>query len=171
MITMDTQILGDFNAHHSTWYSSSTDTRGTLFEYMISGSNFGILNWDSPTRLPGNANPFYPDVLLASASLITSINWQTKTNLGSDHLPILISLQMGFTINPIPYTTSYQLKLKEGKLGPITQGHRGQTEKKKASNKLPKGENILRTIILKAASRHIPSVRHRINTEPVAAEI
>ena len=30
MMTTDTLILGDFNAHHSAWYSSSTDTRGTL---------------------------------------------------------------------------------------------------------------------------------------------
>ena len=110
MMTTDTIILGDFNAHHSAWYSSSTDTRGTLLENVVSGSNFGILNWDSPTRLPGNANPSSPDVSLASASLITSTNWQTKTNLGSDHLPILISLQMDHTINPIPHRTSFNLK-------------------------------------------------------------
>ena len=110
MMTTDTLILGDFNAHHLPWYSSSTDTRGTLLENVVSGSYFGILNWDSPTRLPGNPNPSSPDVSLASASLITSTNWQTKTNLGSDHLPILISLQMDHTINPIPHRTSFNLK-------------------------------------------------------------
>ena len=98
------------SGQHSAWYSSSTDTRGTLLENVVSGSNFGILNWDSPTRLPGNANPSSPDVSLASASLITSTNWQTKTNLGSDHLPILTSLQMDHTINPIPHRTSFNLK-------------------------------------------------------------
>ena len=35
---------GDFNAHHSSWYLSSTDLRGTMLESMVSGSNFGILN-------------------------------------------------------------------------------------------------------------------------------
>ena len=44
MMTTDTLILGDFNAHHSSWYSSYTDTRGTMLESMVSGSNFGILN-------------------------------------------------------------------------------------------------------------------------------
>ena len=34
-----------------------------------------------------------------------------------------------------------------------------------------KGEKILLTIILKAASQHIPSGRPRINTEPVPEEI
>ena len=51
MMTTDTLILGDFNAHHSAWYSSSPDTRGTLLENVVSGSNVGILNWDSLTRL------------------------------------------------------------------------------------------------------------------------
>ena len=169
MMTTDTLILADFNAHHSAWYSSSTDTRGTLLENVVSGSNFGILNWDSPTRLPGNANPSSPDVSLASASLITSTNWQTKTNLGSDHLPILISLQMDHTINPIPHRTSFNLKKANW------DRYSREIEDKLSKRRLPsnclKGEKILRTIILKAASRHIPSGRHRINTEPVPAEI
>ena len=108
MMTTDTLILGEFNAHHSSWYSSSTDTRGTMLDCIVSCSNFGILNWDSPRRLPGNANPSSPDVSLASASLITSTNWQTKTNLGSDHLPILISLQMMDVT--ITHRTSINLK-------------------------------------------------------------
>ena len=96
MMTTYTLILGDFNAHHSSWYE-----RHPIGEYDIW---LQFLNWDSPTRLPGNANPSSPDVSLASASLINFTNWQT--NLGSDHLPILISLQMDFTINPIPHRTS-----------------------------------------------------------------
>ena len=135
MMTPDTLILGDFNAHHSAWYSSSTDTRGTLLENMISDSNFGILNWNSPTRVPGNANPSYTDVSLASASLITSSNWQTKTNLCSDHLPILISLQMDFPIKPIPHRTSFNLKKENW-----------NRYRKEIEDKL--------TLILKAASQH-----------------
>ena len=50
-----------------------------MLESMVSGSNFVILNWDSPTRLPCNANPSSPDVSLASASLITSTNSEQKT--------------------------------------------------------------------------------------------
>ena len=109
-MTTDTIILGDFNAHHSSWYSSSTDTRGTMLETMVSDSNFVIIYWDSPARLPGNANPSSPDVSLASASLITSTNWQKKTHLGSDYLPILISLQMYVTITTIQHRTSTNLK-------------------------------------------------------------
>ena len=51
-MTTDTLLLGDFNAHHSSWHSSTTDTRGTNLENTINGTNFGILNWDTPTRMP-----------------------------------------------------------------------------------------------------------------------
>ena len=90
-------------------YSNSTDSGGTMLESMVSRSNFGILNWDSLTRLPGNANPSSPDVSLTPASLITSTNWQTKMELGSYHLPILISFQMDVTINPIQDRSSIHL--------------------------------------------------------------
>ena len=168
MMTTDTLILGDFNAHHSSWYSSYIDSRGTMLESMVTGSNFGILNWDSPTRLPGNANPSSHDVSL-EASLITSTNWQTKTNLGSDHLPIIISLQMYVTINPIQHRTSINLTKANW------DRYSREIEDKLSQRRLPtncqKGEKIMRAIILKAASHHIPSGRHRLNTEPVPTEI
>ena len=110
MTTTDTLILEDFNVDHSSWYSGSTDSRGTILESMVYDSSFGILNWDSPTRLPGNANSISPDVSLALASLYTSTNWQTKTNLSLDHLPILISLQKSVTINQIQHGSSINLK-------------------------------------------------------------
>ena len=169
ILTTDTLILGDFNAHHSVWYSSSTDMRDTLLDNMISVSNFGILNWDSPTRLPGKANSSPPDVSLSSASLINSTNLQTKTKLDSDHLPILISLQMDFIINPIPHRTSFNLKKENW------DQYRKEIEDKLSKIRLQtncqKGEKILRTIILKAASQHKYSGRHRINTELVPADI
>ena len=79
LTTLDTLILGDFNAHHLSWYKRSTDTRGKRMDNSINGYNFGILDWDSPTRVP-------PDV-----------SWQTLSTLSSDHLPILIRLQMKTT--------------------------------------------------------------------------
>ena len=140
-------------------------TRGTMLESMLSGSNFGILNWDSPTRFPGNANPSSPDVSLASASLITSTNWQTKTNLGSDHLPIFIRLHMYVTITLIQHRTSINLKKANW------DRYSREIEDKLGKRRLPtycqKGDKIMRAIILKATSHHIPSGRHRINTEPV----
>ena len=55
LTTLDTLILGDFNAHHPSWYSRSTGTRGQIMDDSINGSNFDILNCDSLTRVPLNA--------------------------------------------------------------------------------------------------------------------
>ena len=62
----DSLILGDFKAHHSLWHSRTTDSRADQLADSVSISSFAVLNTDSPTRLPGNADPSYPDVSLAS---------------------------------------------------------------------------------------------------------
>ena len=77
----DSLVLGDFNDHHSLWHSGTTDTRGNQLADSISIYSFAVLNTDSSTRLPGNADPSSQDVSLASASLITSSEWQTHTTM------------------------------------------------------------------------------------------
>ena len=77
MTTPDTLILGDFNMHNLSWYSRSTDKKGTIMVDSINGSDYGIFNWDSPPRVPPNAEPGSLDVLLVLSSLITSCSWQT----------------------------------------------------------------------------------------------
>jgi hypothetical protein len=53
---------------------------------------FCPFNLDSPTRLPYNNNPgSSPDVSIASAHLLSSLNWSVLTTLNSDHLPIIVS--------------------------------------------------------------------------------
>ena len=59
LTTKDSLILGDFNAHHPSWYSGSTDTRGRTMTDSINGSDHGILNWDTPMRVPPNAELMY----------------------------------------------------------------------------------------------------------------
>ena len=56
LATQDTLILSDFNAHYQSWYSRSTDTRGRRMAASINGSDNGILNWDTPTRVPQTQN-------------------------------------------------------------------------------------------------------------------
>ena len=55
LTTPDTLIRGDFNAHHPSWYPTSTDTIGRRMDHPINGSDYGMLNWDTPTRVPPNA--------------------------------------------------------------------------------------------------------------------
>ena len=40
LTTPDTLILGDFNAHHPSWYSRSTDARGRKMADSINGSDY-----------------------------------------------------------------------------------------------------------------------------------
>ena len=134
----------------------------------INGSDHSILNWDTPTRVPPNAEPTSPDVSLASASLITSCSWQTLSTLSSDHLPILIRLQMKTTPKPGLCQTYVNLN------NANWDRYRLEVEalnKRSLPTDCQKDEKILRTILLKAASHHIPTGRHSLQKEPVPAEI
>ena len=135
----------------------------------INGSDHGIPNWDTPTRVPPNAEPSSSDVSLASASLITSCSWQTMSTLSSDHLPILIRLKMKSTSKPGLRQTYVNLKKANW------DRYRLEVEAALSKHSLPtdcqRDEKILHTILLKAASRHIPTGRHRLHEEPVPAEI
>ena len=135
----------------------------------INRSDPGILNWDIPTRVPPNAEPSSPDVSLASASLITSCSWQTLSTLSADHLPILIRLQMKTTPKPGPRRTYVNLKKADW------DRYRQEVETALSKHSLPtdcqRDEKILRIILLKAASHHIPTERHRLHKEPVPADI
>ena len=70
LTTPDTLILGDFNAHHLSWYSRSTNARGKRMDDSINGSNFGILNWDSPTRGPPDVS--FPHHLMLMADPVNA---------------------------------------------------------------------------------------------------
>ena len=76
---------------------------------------------------------------------------------------------MDHTINSIPHRTSFNLK--KANWDRYSKEIEDRLSKRRLPSNCQKGEKILSTIILKAASRHIPSGRHRINTEPVPAEI
>ena len=135
----------------------------------INGSDYGILNWDSLTRVPPNVEPSSPDVSLASTSLITSCSWQTLSTLSSDHLPILIILQMKTTTTPGLRRTYVNLKKVNW------DRYRQEVEAALSQRSLPtdcqRDEKIFRTVLLKAASHHIPTGRHRLHEEPVPTEI
>ena len=165
----DSLVLGDFNAHHSLWHSGTTDSRGNQLADSVSISSFALLNTDSPTRLPGNADPSSPDVSLASASLITSSEWQTHTTMSSDHLPILIGLETTATSSPARHRTYINLKKAD------CTGYKQEIECKLSFSHFPtdcqKDEKLFRATLLKAASHHIPTGRRYLYTQQVPAEI
>ena len=163
----DSRVLGDFNAHHLLWHSGTTDSRGYQLADSVSISSFAVLNINSPTRLPGNSDPSFPDVSLASASLITSSEWQTHTTMNSDHLPILIGLQTTVTSSPTRHRTYINLKKADWT------GYIQEIERKLSSRHLPtdcqKDENLFRATLMNAASQHILTGRRKLYTQHVPA--
>ena len=108
--TDDTLIVGDFNAHDPAWYSSTSDSRaanrGAKIADECMDSTFQFLNTDSSTRIPSNGPPTSPDLSIASAHLSIGANWEPKTTLNSDHLPILIGLGGWFSVPPADFGPS-----------------------------------------------------------------
>ena len=135
----------------------------------INGSDYCILNWNSHSRVPPNAESSSPYVSLASASLITSCSWQTLLTLSSDHLPIIIRLQMKTPSNAGLCRTYVNLKKANW------DRYRQEVEAALSNRSLPTDcqgdEKIFRTVLLKAESHHILTGRHRLHEEPVLAEI
>ena len=165
----DGLVLGDLNGHHPSWHSTSTDARGRSLADTINGSNYGPLNEDSPTRVPTNGEVSSPDVSLASSSLIAPSSWQTLSSLSSDHLPVLIKLQMKYT--PLPGSRRTYINLKKADWD----GYSKEVDDILGRETLPtdcqQHETIFRKALIKAASHHIPTGRHRLHEEPLPTKI
>ena len=166
LTTPETLIIGDFN--HPSWYSRSTDTIRRKMADLINGSDYGILNWGSPTRVPLNAEPSPPNISLASASLFTSCSWQTLLTLSSDHLTILIRLQMRTPSKP-GLRRAY-VNLKKDNWDRYRHEVGAALSKRYFPTDYKRDNNIFRTVLLKAALHHIPTGQHKPHEEPVPAE-
>ena len=89
--------------------------------------------------------------------------------LSSDHLPILIRLQIKMSSTPGLRRT--YLKLKKADWDRYRQEVETALSKCSLPTDWQRDEKILCTVLLKAASHHIPTGRHRLHEEPVPAEI
>ena len=99
-----TYIFGDFNSHHSSWDSHSPEDQSgkDLFDWLLSSDLLPINNPEHYTLLHrATGNRSYPDLSLIHAQIASKCTWQTLPELGSDHLPISI------TIPTSPLTNSF----------------------------------------------------------------
>ena len=138
----------------------------------INRSDHGILNLDTPheiTQVPSNAEPSSSNVSLSSSSLITSCSGQTMSTLSSDHLPIQIRLQIKTTT--IPGLCRTYVNLKKPSWDRYRQEVEAALNKRSFPTHYQRDEKIFRTVLLKAASHHIPTGRYRLHEQPVPAEI
>ena len=99
-----TYIFGDFNSHHSSWDSHSPkDQSGKeLFDWLLSSDLLPLNNPEHHTLLHrATGNRSSPDLSLVPAQIASKCTWQTLPDLGSDHLPISITIPTSPLINSI----------------------------------------------------------------------
>ena len=163
-------VVGDINAHHQNWLNSaSDDARGNLISDKIQNSNFGILNEDTPTRVTSNCSSS-PDISLATSSILPSCTWSTKISLGSDHLPIFISLSTNIKTTKAPKRTFINFEKADWP------GFTEYTEKRfnrlRPAKNIDKGVKNFNSILQEAAIKFIPAGRipdiiHEMPTDAV----
>ena len=162
-------IVGDVNAHHSSWFSDdSDDIRGRVFVETIAEHDFGVLNEDLPTRVTALASTA-PDLTLASSSILPVATWKTEVNLSSDHLPITISLSSEMKKQKSEHKKYINFAKADW------EGFNDYTEKEFAKARqvtnVHKSEKYFRKTVLKAPAKYIPGGRilKTINSIPTEA--
>ena len=96
-------ILGDFNCHHPFWDSRVTsDPHGEeVFDWVISSDLLPLNDPDTPTLLHRSfGSRSFPDTSFAPSTLALSCSWEVLQDLGSDHLPILLSVPLSPVFRP-----------------------------------------------------------------------
>ena len=155
----DSLITGDFNAHNPAWFSNTDDhraeSRGEILIDLINASNLSLLNKDTPTRLPRAGRSSSPDLTLISSHLVLDAGWYTEVSLGSDHLPILIS------VTDMAYSYKGEQRCFTNYRRADWTGFQREVENLLQNSPPPSsadsGEVILREIVLTASKHHIPS--------------
>ena len=101
-------ILGDFNCHHPLWDSRGTsDPRGEeVFDWVISSDLLPLNDPDTPTLLHRSS----PDISFAPSTLAFSCSWEVLQDLGSDHLPILLSIPLSPVFHPNERAPSFNFQ-------------------------------------------------------------
>ena len=97
-------IAGDLNGHSPLWDNiQPSDDRGEIVEDFVIEKDLAILNDGSSTRVnPGTGNGSTPDVTLVGGNWSGKATWDVGEDLGgSDHLPIIVSLNANVQLMPI----------------------------------------------------------------------
>ena len=106
-------ILWDFNCHHPLWDSRGTsDPRGEeVVDWVISSDLLHLNDPDTHTLLhcsTGSRSSL--DISFAPSSFALSCSWEMLQDLGSDHLPILVTVPLSpvFRLNERPPSFNFQ---------------------------------------------------------------
>ena len=106
-------ILGEFNCHHPFWDSRVTSNPHgeEVFDWVISSDLLPLNDPDTPTLLHRSSDSrSSPDISFAPSCVALSCSWEVLQDLGSDHLPILLSVPLSpvFLPNERPRSFNFQ---------------------------------------------------------------
>ena len=90
-----TIIIGDVNAHHPSWDVNCLDpdeVGRSVFDWTLA-AGWSVLNTGAPTRAGygEGARLTTPDVALTHSDLARRCTWTTGADIGSDHLPQVVT--------------------------------------------------------------------------------
>ena len=106
-------VLGDVNCHQPLWDSIGTsDPHGEeVFHWVISSDLLPLNDPDTTTLLHrSSGTPSYPNISFAPSSLAFSCSWEMLQDLGSDHLPILLSVPHSPVFRPNNHPPSFNFQ-------------------------------------------------------------
>ncbi|GFT11818.1 RNA-directed DNA polymerase from mobile element jockey [Trichonephila clavipes] len=98
----NTIILGDCNAKNTTWGSTITNARGLELSNLVNDKAFLCLNDGTHTfrsNSYGSTDVF--DLTFISPGLFPYSSWRVLDNIGSDHLPILVKIDLTVNCNGV----------------------------------------------------------------------
>ena len=89
-------LTGDVNAHSTLWHSYTDNHSGQLIADVISNLDHITLNTNTPTRVPNTTlqQTYSPDITTVSNTLYNRTSWTTQHALSSDHLSIIITINI-----------------------------------------------------------------------------
>ena len=150
-------VLGDFNAHHESWYSAlGNDTRGHYVAELVDDSTLCVINEDHPTRIDASCSSS-PDLTLAGPSLAAITTWEAVIALNSDHLPIIVGVAKSADF--IAAERRSFINFGKANWEEFTAFTEAEFDALPLPTSVCEGEKALRTVITHAASRFIPRGR------------
>ena len=119
----DILIMGDFNAHDTSWYCSTLDERAANWggENINALDKFSlmVINQSSPVRKLSRGPSSSPDITITKSHLGINAGWEPKNPLKSYHLPIVFNLD-GWLSEPPQSGPSCFTKFRKANWQPFT---------------------------------------------------
>ena len=93
-------VLGDLNAHHTSWHSQRNNQSGSILDEILFNTDCTNINYDIPTYQPIHRPDYYAilDFIICSDSLSSSVtDFRVSDLLRRDHLTLEFNLQLNST--------------------------------------------------------------------------